>query len=141
MPGNILVPVDGSEDSNRAVRFAIEMLRGDSGMLLHLLNVQPPLGGGITTFVSKADLASYYREEGEKGLASALAICAEGGMQCAKHVSVGRPGEVVAEFARRLGVKLIVMGTRGLTGLATVLMGSVARDVVAHTDIPVCLVK
>jgi nucleotide-binding universal stress UspA family protein len=137
-PIRILVPVDGSENSDRAVRFAIGLLDGGA---LHLLNVQPQLGGAVRTFIGKADLDAFHREEGEKALASALEIAREAGVAAEKHISVGRPGEHAAEFAERVGATLIVMGTRGHTGLAGVLLGSVAQDVIAHAKVPVCLVK
>jgi nucleotide-binding universal stress UspA family protein len=140
MAGNILVPVDGSANSDRAVRFAIDMLKGEGGKL-HVLNVQPPVGGGVSTFVRQADIDSYHRDEGEKALASALKIAAGAGLQAEKHISVGRPGELVAEFAQRVGAAMIVMGTRGHTGIAGVLLGSVAQDVIARAEVPVCLVK
>jgi nucleotide-binding universal stress UspA family protein len=140
MAGNILVPVDGSENSDRAVRFALEMLKGGGGKL-HLLNVQAPVGGGVSTFVRKADIDSYHRDEGEKALASALKIAADAGMPAEKHISVGRPGELVAEFAARVEAAMVVMGTRGHTGIAGVLLGSVAQDVIARSKVPVCLVK
>jgi len=140
MAGNILVPVDGSENSDRAVRFALEMLK-DGGGKLHLLNVQAPFGGGVSTFVRKADIDSYHREEGEKALASALKIAAGAGVPAEKHISVGRPGELAAEFAERVKAAMIVMGTRGHTGIAGVLLGSVAQDVIARSKVPVCLVK
>lgn len=140
MAGNILVPVDGSENSDRAVRYALELLK-EGGGTLHLLNVQPPVGGGVSTFVRKADIDSYHREEGAKALASALKLAADADVPVEKHISVGRPGELVAEFARRVGARLIVIGTRGHTGLAGVILGSVAQDVIARAGVPVCLVK
>jgi len=136
----ILVPVDGSENSDRAVRHALGLLKAEGGTL-HLLNVQAPLGGGVTTFVSKADVENYHREEGEKALASGLKIAAEAGVKAEKHISVGRPGAVVAKFAKTTGATMIVMGTRGHTGIAGVILGSVAQDVIAHAETPVCLVK
>ena len=140
MQGNILVPVDGSENSDRAVRFAIDFLKGGGGKL-HLLNVQAPVGGGVRAFVKKADIEAYHREEGEKALMSAVKIAADADMPAEKHISIGRPGELAAEFAKRVGAVMIVMGTRGHTGLAGVLMGSVAREVIARAEMPVCLVK
>ncbi len=137
----ILVPADGSDNSNRAVRFALDLLESDKAGALHLLNVQPPLGGAISAFVAKSDIQSYHREEGEKALKAGLALCKKANCDAAQHISVGRPGKVVADFARKLGATMIVMGTRGHTGLGGVLMGSVAQDVIAHAPVPVCLVK
>jgi nucleotide-binding universal stress UspA family protein len=140
MTASILVPVDGSENSDRAVRFAIGLLKREGGKL-HLLNVQPPLGGAIKTFIGKSDVDNYHREEGEKALASALKLAADAGVTAEKHISVGRPGAIVAEFVKRHGAEMVVMGTRGHTGLSGVLLGSVAQDVIAQVEAPVCLVK
>lgn len=138
---SILVPVDGSENSDRAVKHAIEMVRHGFAGVVHLLNVQPPLGGAIATFVPKANIEGFHHDEGEKALASAVKLCGAAGVKCDTHISVGRPGAVVAEFATRHGAVEIVTGTRGHTGLGGVLMGSVAQDIVAHASVPVCLVK
>jgi nucleotide-binding universal stress UspA family protein len=136
----ILVPVDGSANSDRAVRFAIEQIKL-SGGALHLLNVQLPLGGAIRSFIRKADIDAYHREEGEQALVSAVRIATEAGIAPETHIVVGRPGTIVADFARRLDPRMVVMGTRGHTGLAGMLLGSVAQDVIAHCTAPVCLVK
>ena len=140
MVGNILVPVDGSENSDRAVRYALDLLKSGGGAL-HLLNVQPPVSGAIKTFVRKADVDGYHREEGEKALASAVKLAAEAGVAAEQHISVGRPGAIVAQYAKQTGARMVVMGTRGHTGLAGVLLGSVAQDVIAQVEAPVCLVK
>ena len=140
MPGLILVPVDGSKNADRAVREAIELARRD-GDAIHLLNVQPPVSAAISTFIGKGEIASYHREEGEKSLVSAKAICTKAGIEPAVHIGVGRAGEVVAGFAKKLKARMIVMGTRGHTGLAGVILGSVAQDVLARAAVPVHLVK
>ena len=137
----ILVAVDGSEPSDRAVQHAVDMLAGGLGAQLHLLNVQPNLGGAISTFVSKEQIDSYHREEGEKALASAVALAKKGGVAAKTHIGVGRQGEIVHDFVDKLGAGLVVIGTRGHTGLAGVLLGSVAQDVIAHVKMPVTLVK
>ena len=138
---SILVPVDGSENSDRAVKHAIEMVRHGYAQVLRLLNVQPPVGGAVATFVPKANIDGFHRDEGEKALASAVELCKAGGIKNETHISVGRAGAVVAEFAKRHGAVEIVAGTRGHTGLGGVLLGSVAQDIVAHATVPVCLVK
>jgi nucleotide-binding universal stress UspA family protein len=137
----ILVAVDGSEPSDRAVGHAADLLAAGLAAELHVLNVQPNLGGAISTFVSKEQIDAYHREEGEKGLASALAIAKKAGIAAKSHIGVGRQGEVAADFVAKLGAGLVVLGTRGHTGLAGVLLGSVAQDVIAHVDVPVTLVK
>jgi nucleotide-binding universal stress UspA family protein len=137
----ILVAVDGSEPSDRAVQRAIDMLAAGLPAQLHLLNVQPNLGGAISAFVSKDQIDSYRREEGEKALASAVELAKKAGVEAKTHIGVGRHGEIVDDFATKLGAGLVIIGTRGHTGLAGVLLGSVAQDVIAHVKVPVTLVK
>jgi len=108
---------------------------------LHFLNVQPNLGGAISTFVNRADIDAYRREEGNKSLASAVALARNASVEAKVHIGVGRQGEIVQDYAKKLGAGLVVMGTRGHTGLTGVLLGSVAQDVIAHAHVPVTLVK
>ena len=137
----ILVAVDGSETSDRAVRHALDLIAAGLAAELHLLNVQPNLGGAISTFVSKEQIDAHHREEGQKGLASAIALAKKAGVDAKIHIGVGRQGEVASDFVEKVGAGLVVLGTRGHTGLAGVLLGSVAQDVIAHVTVPVTLVK
>jgi nucleotide-binding universal stress UspA family protein len=138
---SVLVAVDGSEPSNRAVQHAIDMLAAGLAADLHLINVQPNLGGAISAFVSKEQIDSYRREEGEKALASAVELTRKAAVAARTHIGVGRHGEIVSDFVDKLGAGLVVIGTRGHTGLAGVLLGSVAQDVIAHVKVPITLVK
>ena len=137
----ILVPVDGSANSDRAVKHALDLVAAGLSAELHFLNVQPNLGGAISTFVNRDQIDSYHREEGHKCLASAVELAKKASVPAKVHIGVGRQGEIVRDYAKKLDVGLVVMGTRGHTGLAGVLLGSVAQDVIAHADVPVTLVK
>lgn len=137
----ILVPVDGSPNSDRAMKHALGLVAAGLAADLHLLNVQPSFGGAISTFVGRDQIDSYRRDEGNKALASAVALAAAASVPAKVHIGVGRQGEVVRDYAKKLGASLIVMGTRGHTGLSGVLLGSVAQDVIAHSDVPITLVK
>jgi nucleotide-binding universal stress UspA family protein len=137
----ILVAVDGSACSDRAVQHALGLVEAGLGTELHLLNVQPNLGGAIAAFVAKEQIDAHHREEGNKALASAVALAAKAAVPAKVHIGVGRQGEIVSDFAGKLGAGLVVLGTRGHTGLAGVLLGSVTQDVIAHVKVPVTLVK
>jgi nucleotide-binding universal stress UspA family protein len=137
----ILVAVDGSEACDRAVRHALDLIEAGLAAELHLLNVQPNLGGAISSFVSKEQIDTHHREEGQKALVSANELAKKAGVAAKIHIGVGRQGEVVHDFVAKLGAGLVVLGTRGHTGLAGVLLGSVAQDVIAHVKVPVTLVK
>ena len=140
-PQKILLPVDGSDNSNRAVDlvagYAASGLVGE----VHLLNVQHPVSGDVSAFVGKAVLEGYHHDEGSKVLAPAEATLKAAGLTVVRHIGLGDPGEIIAKFCNELGCDAIVMGTRGLGGAAGLLLGSVATEVLANTAVPVTLVK
>jgi nucleotide-binding universal stress UspA family protein len=138
---SILVAVDGSKNSDRAVAHALELIAHGLGAELHLINVQPNLGGAISAFVDRQAIDSYRRDEGNKALASALELAKKASVPAKVHIGVGRTGAVVADFVKKLEAGCVVIGTRGHTGIAGVLLGSVAQDVIAHAEVPVTLVK
>jgi nucleotide-binding universal stress UspA family protein len=137
----ILVAVDGSAGSDRAVAFALGLIADGLKSKLHLLNVQPSVGGAVSAFVDREQIDSFHREEGHKALASAVALAKKASVAADVHIGVGRHGEVVSDFAAKLSAGMVVVGTRGHTGFAGVVMGSVAQDVVAYVKVPVTLVK
>jgi nucleotide-binding universal stress UspA family protein len=137
----VLVPVDGSDNALRAVERAVTLVRDRKPFELHLLNVQPPLSGDVTTFVGSGTVKDYHREEGEKALVSARALLDRQGIPYKQHITVGPAGESIAGFARKLGCEQIVMGTRGMGKITGALLGLVSTEVIRHSDVPVTLVK
>jgi nucleotide-binding universal stress UspA family protein len=137
----ILVAADGSDHSDRAVAYALDLFAAGLCAELHFVNVQPNLGGAISSFVSKDQIDSHHRDEGNKALASAVALAAKAGVPATVHIGVGRHGEVIRDYVEKLGAGMVVLGTRGHTGLAGILLGSVAQDVIAHVLVPVTLIK
>ncbi|MGE0224563.1 MAG: universal stress protein [Acetobacteraceae bacterium] len=140
-PVRILVPTDGSDHSRRAIEHVLDMAAKDSAVEIHLLNVQPPVRGAAATMVSQADLEAYHREEGMKVLSKSASAVEAAGITPHLHVGVGNPADIVLDFARRLGCRQIVMGTRGLGAVGSLLLGSVARDVAGAAEIPVTLLR
>lgn len=139
--GAILVAVDGSEESLRALRYAVEMRRADPALKLHLLNVQPALRSDVAAWVPSKSVREYHLEEGEKALASARAALDGEGIPHEIHISVGSPGEVIAAFAEKIGARQIVMSTRGLGRTSALVLGSAAMDTLRHATVPVTFVK
>jgi nucleotide-binding universal stress UspA family protein len=138
----ILAAVDGSVSSLRAVQHAVDLARRGLRIELHLVNARPPLRGTAALLLGRAEMEEYHREEGMKTLAGAVQALATAGITPHLHVAVGAPAEVVLAFAHRLGVQMIVMGTRGFGGgVAGAVMGSVASDVVTGGSVPVTLLN
>lgn len=137
----ILVPVDGSQNAERAVKYAIDIIKSGAGAELHLLNVQPPIRGDVATFVGRGAIEGYHKEEAGKALAGAKRLLDEAGIPYKEHIGIGNPGDVIATFTKNLGITQIVMGTRGLGSAMGLLLGSVATHTISHVDVPVTLVK
>ena len=139
----LLVPVDGSAFSDRALDYAIARSGAvPGGARIHLLNVQTPaVGVNVKMFVSAESLETYYREEGTKILAPALERLRAAGVPAEQHIGVGEIGSVVVAYATETRCDEIVMGTHGRGGLVGSVLGSVAQKVVQLAKVPVVLVK
>ena len=140
----LLVAVDGSPSSDRAVRFLIRDRHREEFAApseVHLLNVQPPVPGDVSSFIAGEDIKAYHREQGLEALKSARQALDEAGIAYEFHVAVGKPAQIIAAFAREKQCTQILMGTHGRTGLTHVLMGSVTSEVIRLADVPVQLVK
>lgn len=138
----ILVPVDGSENANRAVAHVIKLYRNDAQVDIHLLNVQIPIDSGhARLFVSADELEDYHREEGIAALADARSMLDEAGVPYTHHIAVGHVADTIIRYAKERGIDKIVLGSHGRTALLQVLLGSVAQEVLKRSDVPVTLVK
>ena len=140
----LLLAVDGSEPSMRAAKQVLAMrdeLRDPAALQLHLLNVQRPVSGDVSSFVAAKSLQEYHRETSEAELAAVRALFDAAEVPYQAHDRVGSPGSTIAEEARALGCDLIVMGTRGQGSQAAALLGSVAQGAIEHSSVPVLLVK
>jgi YjbE family integral membrane protein len=141
---HVLLAVDGSENSAQAVRYVIgvrEDLRNPEALDVHLLNVQRPVSGEISRFVPGENLKEYHLEGSEAALAPARALLDAAGLKVQEHRRVGDPAPTIAAVAKEIGSDLVVMGTRGLGGVAAGLIGSVAQATAAQCGVPVLLVK
>jgi nucleotide-binding universal stress UspA family protein len=139
----LLIPVDGSDYSRRAVEYAIRRAAATrDSTRLHLLNVQAPIVTvNVKLFVSQESLETYYREEGTKALADTLARAQEAGLETHPHIGVGDAARVILDYAAEKAVDEIVMGSHGRGALSGAVLGSVAQKVVHLSSVPVVLVK
>jgi len=138
----ILIPVDGSESSTRAVKAALTNVADGGPAHFHILNVQPPIiSGNVKRFVSKEVIDDYYLEEGQKALSAAVAVMEEAGAPFDAKMEVGHIAETIVHYAEKHHCDRIVMGTRGRGPVSGLLLGSVATKVLHLVNIPVTLVK
>lgn len=140
---NILLPVDGSENSLKAVHQVIAMKDlYREPVAVNLLNVQLPVASGaVKMFIGQQQLNDYYRDEGMKALAPARALLDAAGVPYEHHIGVGEAAATIAGYAREKNCRQIVMGARGSGGFAGALLGSTATRVAQLAEVPVTLVK
>ena len=136
----VLLPVDGSENSLRTVQYAVQsapLYREPAE--LHLLNVQRAFPS--TLKMVGEDAKRYHHDEGIKALEPARKLLDAAGIKYTYHIGVGDFGETIAQYVRNLHVTQIVMGCRGASSVANMLLGSVTTRVLHLVEVPVLLVK
>jgi nucleotide-binding universal stress UspA family protein len=139
----VLVAVDESDAAVRAARQLIELRAGmadPAAVDVHLIHVERPVSGDVSSFVASKTLDEYYQEQCEAALKPAREALDAAGVPYQAHSKVGDPGETIANEAAERGCDLIVMGAHG-AGMAASLLGSVAQATVGATNVPVLLVK
>jgi len=139
----ILVPVDGTPPSHRAIEHAVALASGCMDAHVILLNVQTRVGLGLSDIsaAEPGDEAVEGRCVSEKLLHPGVGICRAAGVSCETMAEVGPVAETIGRVAREINADQIVMGTRGLNPLTGLLLGSVTVRTVHLADVPVTLIK
>ncbi len=135
----ILVAVDGSKHSESAAQYAKGIARTQKAEIV-LFNCP----GHIPTIVGgthREDLKKSLLEEGNALLEKFRIIMNESDVPFTEVVKTGNTADVLAGVADDMGVDLIVMGSRGLSDLEGMLMGSVTHSVMQRTSCPVLLIR
>jgi len=145
-PRQLLVPVDGSPASAKALEAAIGLVRLDGGRLrlLHVINELAHVNGFETPKAYREDLVPRMRAEGETLLARMRSLAWGKGVLCDSVLIESGPErlcEQVAGQALQFHADMIVLGSHGRRGLDRLLMGSDAEQVVRHAPVPVLVVK
>lgn len=140
----ILIPVDGSLNSLRAVEFVRRFIHRDAPPEIHLLHVRSPIDAWeVRRFLTAEEITSMQQHEGEEELRACRELLDAAGVAYRYQVMVGDGpvAEAIAHYADKYECDLIIMGTHGRTGLEHIIMGSVATDVIHLAKVPVTLVK
>ena len=137
---SILLPVDGSEGSDRAVRLLIALYDKLAPKEVRVLHVQVPAVFAAEE-LSRQEAGEWdSADRGTDALQSARALLDGAGIPYTSEIRRGYVPQEVARYAADLKCTGIIMGTRGM-GTTDQIFGSVVRQVVALTSIPVTLVK
>jgi nucleotide-binding universal stress UspA family protein len=132
----IVVPVDFSEHSRRALADAIEVAQ-QFGSRIHLVHA--------SDLPEKIPLADEWcqamKEEIARALDTYVDLAREAGVPAEIHLSDGQPWQAIVHLADEVGADLIVMGSHGRTGISHAFLGSVAERTLRTASCPVLVVK
>jgi nucleotide-binding universal stress UspA family protein len=145
--GPLLLCYDGSEDARHAIQQAGELFEGKRALVVTVWRPTVGMGGlgvagetaGMVDFVEVDQAAA---EHGARVAEEGVRVAQAAGLE-AEPVVVKATGPVwktILEFADRHDAATIVMGSRGLTGLRSMLLGSVSNGVVHHAQRPALVI-
>lgn len=141
----ILVPINGSSTSERALQEAIKLAQGKAQLrLVYVLEEILPLAAEGFDYSNSAALQETARKAAEDTLAQAADKVRKSGAT-AETALIDELGQGVVDAinneAQKWSAGLIVIGTHGRTGLTRLLLGSVAEGVVREASMPVLLIR
>jgi nucleotide-binding universal stress UspA family protein len=137
----ILVGVDGSVQSERAVRFAVDLAARVGDAEIVMLNVQEPVEEWQTHGLARDAIHQHREMLARDATTKARAMVEQAGISCRFDWSFGQPAQTIADQARIQNCAVIVMGTHGKGAIESLFLGSVAYKMLHLSTVPVTLVK
>jgi nucleotide-binding universal stress UspA family protein len=140
----ILLPTDGSDVSMAAAERAVTLARLAAAPLhaIYVCEPYPYAGIGEASSAALLEYEAATRQQAKDAFARVAALAKGQGVTLSTATDEGHsPAEHIVEAARSCGADLIVMGSHGRSGVARVLLGSVAGKVLMLSHIPVMIVK
>jgi nucleotide-binding universal stress UspA family protein len=139
----LLVPIDGSESSMRALDHAMNIANSRPSYELHLLTVHPEpiMYGEILVYVSQEKMHELQKAHSMDLLRPAVQAAEQAQIRHTSEIVEGEIAPTIVKRANELRCEGIVMGTRGMTAISNLVIGSVATKVIHLTNVPVTLVK
>ncbi len=140
---NILVPTDGSKPALRALELALTLAQQQAEpCTVHIVNIQSPIHShNVNRFFSPEVLQSYYEDEGQTVLATLKPILDQTSVPFQTYTEVGTISDAIKRFITEHSCDHLIMGTRGLSPIPGLMLGSSATKIIQAVEIPVTLVK
>ena len=137
---SILVPVDYSEASRRALELALTLDDAAKVTVIHVWDRPPYVGEGVITHAdgSRRSLSELIRENAEREMSEFLTqVKTPPGRSFEHHLVSGDPVVAILEEANKTNYDVLVVGTNGRTGMTKLLLGSVTEKLIRLAPIPV----
>jgi nucleotide-binding universal stress UspA family protein len=140
----ILVPIDGSHNSLKALSHAVALARCFAAeitiLYVSVLSQQVPLYDQVKGTKIPANVSTDPVNYAKEIITAALKHVPEG-IRVQTHTELGDPRIIITELAQQNGYDIIVIGSRGLGTIAGLLLGSVSTYVIRNSKCPVLVVK
>jgi nucleotide-binding universal stress UspA family protein len=138
----IVVPLDFSNHSNRALDVAIDLAKKFGGRI-HLIHAYPihPILLSPYDMHLPVDFEREFRKASDLQMAACAERVRKADVAVETTCTPDLPSEAIVRCVEKIGADLVVMGTRGLTGLKHVVLGSVAERTLRTAPCPVLTVK
>ncbi len=135
----IIIPTDGSEPSKEAVKQGLEIAKATGVKVLALYVMDTTAFMSVPPDSLTTDISSILNKEAHESVNYVVREGKKMGVYVEEKIIEGIPSEQIIENANPKG--LIVIGTKGRTGLAKIMLGSVTENVVHHANCPVMVVR
>ena len=138
---NILVPVDGSDNSYRALDAALLLSEKLSSnvTVLHVMEQLPITHIGSEKLLS--ELLEAYKKENQDILSKCSEIATQKGLTIKTLLLQGNPASVILDHSKKEKFDLLIMGSRGLGKFKELILGSVSGKIVHHSPCAVLLIR
>jgi nucleotide-binding universal stress UspA family protein len=137
---SVLCPIDFSEHSQRALRYAEAIaLRGKAVLRVVYVN-DPLLIAAAAAALHDLEFAERSGHELQEFINATIAPGSRTQLRVKAHVAIGNPPDEILKAANRSRTDLIVLGTHGVSGADRLLIGSTTLSVLQHTTVPVLAV-
>ncbi len=137
MIDHVLVPVDGSEQSNAALVYAVELVPDATITLLHVVDPVSEMDDPSTT---DGQYTAAQRQTAEQVFEHTRARLDDEDVTVETAIETGSPWREIVDYATEHDVDHVVMGSHGRDGATRLLLGSVAEVVVRRSPVPVTVV-
>jgi nucleotide-binding universal stress UspA family protein len=138
---NILVPIDGSDNSYRALDAALLLSEklGSNITAIHVMEEVPITHIGSEKMLN--ELLEAYKKENQDILLKCSEIANQKGLTIKTFLLQGNPASVILDYNKKEKFDLVIMGSRGLGKFKELILGSVSSKIVHHSPCAVLLIK
>ena len=138
---NVLVPVDGSDNSYRALDAALILSEklGSHITVIHVMEEIPITHIGSEKLLN--ELLETYKKENQDILSKCSQLATQKGLTIRTFLLQGNPASAILDFSKKEKFDLVIMGSRGLGKFKELILGSVSSKIVHHSPCGILLIR